>query len=93
MEPIRIGGDLQKPHPTKPLTSLPARLTLEACLGILETYDPDLTATGIQAGRQFVVLEHVEDVIERSELSIEDRMRLKAAMVGHGIIMAGVKRS
>jgi hypothetical protein len=90
---IQIGGDLRKPHPTKPLTSLPSRLTLEACLNILETYDPDLTAAGIQAGRQFVVLEHVDDVIENSELSIDDRMRLKAAMVGHGIIMAGIKRA
>jgi hypothetical protein len=77
------------PHQTKPISHLPARLDLAACLRLLEQGDCDLTASGITAGQQFVTLEHVDDVLETSSLGIDDKMRFKHALAAHGIIMAG----
>ncbi len=77
------------PHETKPITHLPPRLDLKACLQLLEQADCDLTVTGIAAGRQAVTLEKVNDVLENSSLGLDDRMRFKHALASHGIIVAG----
>ena len=85
---IRI-GDKAIQQAQRPLTSLPPRLTAQACLDILETYDPDLTVAGIAAGRQTVTVEHIDTLFEYQPLSIDDRFRFKSALVRHGILSAG----
>jgi hypothetical protein len=78
-----------KPRPTRPLTSLPSRLTAEACLEIIARIDPEHTAAGIAASREKVDVDQIDSALEYTELSISDRFRFKQALAQLGIMSAG----
>jgi len=86
---IKIGADQDTFHTAKPLNHLPAKLDLDTCIGLLARADCFLTEDGIKAGKQLVTLDSVDDVLELSSLSIDDKIRFKHALAAHGIIMAG----
>ena len=89
---IRIGEPYEimaKRSATKPLTALPSRLTLDACLEIIERVDYEFTAQGIMAGRDKVDLERVDMLLEYVDLSLDEKMRFKTALAQHGVISAG----
>jgi hypothetical protein len=89
-EVVRIGASLHsgKPHPTRRLV-LPAKLDLEACLKVLETYDPDWVAADIKAAAKPLELDRVDAMLEVSEQSTSDRMRFKQALTYHGLLSRG----
>jgi DNA-binding sugar fermentation-stimulating protein len=76
-------------RPTRPLTSLPARLDAAACLQILERIDPEFKTDSIEAARSSVDVAKVDFALSYTELSTSDRMNLKAALVRHGILARG----
>jgi hypothetical protein len=88
---IIIGDVTHDNRPTRPLTSLPARLDLAACLQTLNRLDPEFKTTDIAAARSSVDVAGLDVALEYTELSIDDRMRLKYALVQHGILARGRK--
>jgi hypothetical protein len=86
---IKIGADQDTFHTAKPITHLPSRLDYDACIKLLATADCFLSESGLRAGKQFVTMESVDDLIELGSLSVDDRMRLKAALAAHGLLIAG----
>jgi hypothetical protein len=84
---IRIGEP--KARPTRPLTHLPARLDAEACLGIVERIDPELTAAGISASREQLDLDRIDSALEYTALSVSDKIRLKFALERCGLLARG----
>jgi hypothetical protein len=92
VEPIRIGDPIivAKELPTRPLTYLPHRLDSAACLAILEKYSPDWTAASLSAAGNKLDVSEVDNFLEYTALSVEDRMVFKAALAEHGIIARGI---
>jgi hypothetical protein len=91
MTTIRIGDPLivAKTPPTSPLRYLPNRLDAQACLAILEKYHPDWTAASLSAAGNKLEVSEVDNFLEYTALSIEDRMIFKAALAENGIIARG----
>jgi hypothetical protein len=75
--------------PTRPLTSLPGRLDLQACLRVLEQIVPDFKTESFEAARSSVDIPILDCALGYTELSTSDKMNLKAACVRHGILARG----
>jgi hypothetical protein len=91
-ESVRLGEPreiMEKKRNTRPLTSLPAKLTLEACLEIIERVDYEFTAKGIMAGRDKLDVDRIDLVLEYVDLSLDDKIRFKTALAQLGVISAG----
>jgi hypothetical protein len=93
MTTIRIGEPLAKPvipH-RKPLTFLPTKLDAAACLEVLARLDHEVDTTSIEAARQTITVDQLDDALayEGNTLTISDRFRLKQALTEHGILSVG----
>jgi hypothetical protein len=73
----------------RPMRFLPARLDASACLAILKRIDPEVNVDSIAAARATVTVESLDQALEYHELSIEDRLRLKASLAEHHILVRG----
>jgi hypothetical protein len=90
---IQIGERLDsgKTPPTRPLTHLPQRLDAAACLKIIEMFHPTLTVESITASKEPIDIVEIDSILERSSLSLPDKMTFKSALAEHGIISRGRK--
>jgi hypothetical protein len=90
---VRIGQlsahDIDLKRPTRPLKNLPTRLDLAACLQIIERIDPDQTANGITAAGKHIDIDRLDNCLEYTDLDIESKMTLKAAMTECGLLPRG----
>jgi cytolysin (calcineurin-like family phosphatase) len=69
--------------------ALPANLDRATCIAFLNSVDPQLTPTAIQAAAGVVDISAVDDVIMYAELNTEDSFRLKSSLVETGLLSAG----
>jgi len=91
VDTIILGDGKTMNRPTRPMTSLPARLDAEACLKVLEQIHPDFRTESISAARESVDILSLDSALEYTELSIESRMKLKFALVQHRVLARGRK--
>jgi hypothetical protein len=90
-----IDGRNRPPRQLAALTHLPNRMDAAACLKILDTLHEDWTpdnVTSIRASGKQLSIDDVDAGLEYKNLSLEDRMILKAALAEHGFIERGTKR-
>jgi hypothetical protein len=94
---VRIGQlsahDADLKRPTRPLKTLPTRLDLAACLQIIERIDPDQTASGIMAAGKQIDIDRLDNCLEFTDLDLNDRMTLKAALTECGLLPRGQRVS
>ncbi len=82
-----------KKPPRSPLTHLPNRLDAAACLALLDRMHPDWTAASITAAGKHLDVDEIDDCLEYTALSIENKMVFKAALSENGIIARGKRIS
>jgi hypothetical protein len=91
-EPIRIGepAAVKLPRSVRPHT-LPARLDAAACLAVIERIDPDFAAVKgkIEAGKGALTPDYVDEILEYSGFSLDDRFLYKAALSETGLLPRG----
>jgi|SRR5450631_1802761 hypothetical protein len=91
-----ISGRNGPPRQLAALTHLPNKMDAAACIKILDTLQEDWTpenVTSIRASGKQLDVADVDAGLERKNLSLEDRMILKAALAEYGFIARGTKRS
>jgi hypothetical protein len=87
-----ISGDKSAPIRQLPaLKNLPARLDAKACLEILSTLHSEWTIEALSASGKQLDVADVDAGLEYKNLSLEDRMILKAALAEFGFIARGRK--
>jgi len=72
----------------RPLTHLPVKLDAQAVLDVLARLDPDVEITSVEAAARTISIEQLDDALscESNTLSTSDRIRLKHALIQHGIL-------
>jgi hypothetical protein len=69
--------------------NLPPRLDAATCLAIIESIDPDLTAARIMASASKLDVNDVDNIMEHTEWSVDDRMYFKATLSENGLMSRG----
>jgi hypothetical protein len=88
-----ISGN-NRPKQLAALNHLPPRMDAAACLRTLETLHEDWSAetvTSLRASGKQLSVDDVDTALEYKNLSLEDRMILKAALSEFGFIARGRK--